>query len=86
MKTRDDSVTISLEKPIRGISCREIVQELWGSEAGGHDGIAGSPRGKSMTEKDLINAAEALNNAIKGKETSKKASVETDWVGIYLKC
>lgn len=36
-----------------GPSAREIVQRLWGPEAGGHDGIAGSPRGRKMTEEDL---------------------------------
>jgi hypothetical protein len=61
------SVTVSLADPIPGVSCREVVQSLWGPEAGGHDGIAGSPRGRVMTNIDLKNAADAvelaLNNA-----------------------
>lgn len=35
------------------LSAKEIVQELWGPLAGGRDGIAGSPRGQKMTEKDF---------------------------------
>lgn len=34
-------------------SAKEIVQKLWGPEAGGRDGIAGSLRGKEMSEKDF---------------------------------
>lgn len=65
--TKYKSVTISLEKNIPGVSCEKIVKDLWGKEAGGHDGIAGSPRGKSMSEKDLMDAAKALDNSIKSK-------------------
>jgi len=67
MNTKHGSVTISLERPIPGVSCQKIVQDLWGPEAGGHGGIAGSPRGQSMNKKDLMDAAEALNKAIKSK-------------------
>ena len=34
-------------------NCAGLAQWLWGNEAGGHKGIAGSPRGKTMTEQDL---------------------------------
>ena len=83
--TKFKSVTISLEGPVPGVSCAKIVQGLWGPEAGGHDGIAGSPRGKDMTEKDAEDAAEALDKAMKG-QTEKKASFTepVDWVGKYL--
>lgn len=37
-------------------NAREVVQSLWGPEAGGHPGIAGSPRGQVMTENDLQDA------------------------------
>lgn len=43
------SITISLADPIKGVSCREVMQSLFGPEAGGHDGIAGSPREKKMS-------------------------------------
>lgn len=42
------SVTISLANPIDGINCCTIAQTLWGPEAGGHAGIAGSPRGEFL--------------------------------------
>jgi len=59
------AVTVSLADPIPGVSCRGIVQALWGPEAGGHDGIAGSPRERRMSEDDLHSVVEVLNAAIR---------------------
>ncbi|MBW2122274.1 MAG: hypothetical protein JRH07_10565 [Deltaproteobacteria bacterium] len=64
LNSKTGAVTISLAAPIEGVSCRKIVQEIWGPEAGGHDGIAGSPRGQEMTDADLDRAAAALAAAI----------------------
>lgn len=50
------SITLSLAEPHEGFSCADVVQELWGSEAGGHAGIAGSPRGQAMTEEQFYQA------------------------------
>lgn len=50
------AITVSLADPIPGVSCRQFVQDLWGPEAGGHDGIAGSPRGRRMTGVDWHHA------------------------------
>ena len=58
------SVTVSLAEAVEGVSCRELVQELWGPEAGGHDGIAGSPRDKKMTEEDLRELGAAVVQAL----------------------
>ena len=58
--TKTKSVTVSLSDPVKGVSCREVVQTLWGTEAGGHDGIAGSPRGKEMTFNDAVAAASVM--------------------------
>ena len=58
------SVTISLADPVPGVSCRAILQGLWGPEAGGHDGIAGSPREKDMGETGLAEAENALLQAL----------------------
>jgi len=58
------AVAISLADPIPGVSCRAILQELWGPEAGGQDGIAGSPREKRMEESALYEAVAALQAAI----------------------
>ena len=58
--TKTKSVTVSLSDPVKGVSCREVVQTLWGTEAGGHDGIAGSPRGKEMSFDDAVAAASVI--------------------------
>lgn len=55
------AVTVSLADPVTDVSCRQIVQDLFGPEAGGHDGIAGSPRGKRMTFEDWACAIEAMD-------------------------
>jgi len=54
------SVTVSLADAIEGVVCRDIVQGLWGPDAGGHAGIAGSPRGREMTSDDLDALAAAV--------------------------
>jgi hypothetical protein len=58
------SVTVSLADPVPGVSCRDLVQALWGPLAGGHAGIAGSPRGQAMTQEDVQIAAQALREAL----------------------
>ncbi|MFA7253744.1 MAG: hypothetical protein WC107_04260 [Patescibacteria group bacterium] len=58
------TVTVSLADPIPGVSACTIVQGIWGTEAGGHAGIAGSPRGRRMTLADLARAAEAVREVI----------------------
>lgn len=50
------SVTVSLADPVPGVSCRELVRAIWGVFAGGHDGIAGSPRGEHQLACDLEDA------------------------------
>jgi len=52
------SVTVSFEAGAdSSISAREFVQGLWGPLAGGHHGIAGSPRDQKMTFADAEEAA-----------------------------
>jgi len=53
-------VTISLADPISGVSCAEIARMLWGTLAGGHAGIAGSPRGEKMCVSELARARDAM--------------------------
>jgi len=63
--TRTGSITVSFEDSgMFSLSAVKIVQELWGPEAGGRDGIAGSPRGVRMGLKDLYDAAEAVRKAL----------------------
>lgn len=56
------SVTVAMADGGKKVSAKELVQELWGNEAGGHPGIAGSPRGREMTEKDLKKLASIVND------------------------
>lgn len=55
------SVTVAMADGGKVLSAKELVQELWGNEAGGHPGIAGSPRGQEMTEKDMQQLANIVN-------------------------
>lgn len=47
------SITLSLAETIPGISCREIMQILFGDKAGGHQNIAGTPRGQVFGQDDM---------------------------------
>lgn len=58
MNTKMGSITVATCDG--AINAKEIVQSLWGMEAGGHPGIAGSPRGKRMNLNDLVKAVEAV--------------------------
>jgi len=66
--TRIGAIRISFESIPEGISAREIVQSLWGGLAGGHAGIAGSPRNQRMALDDLVAARDATVAAL---ETAK---------------
>jgi len=59
-------VTISIANPEEWphVSCRAIVQQLWGPEAGGHPGIAGGPRGLYLGEAEVERAVQALLAAL----------------------
>ena len=50
------SITMSLADSVGDFSCREVAQELWGDEAGGHKNIAGSPRKFPMNEEQFYQA------------------------------
>jgi hypothetical protein len=57
------SVTVSRAADSVPLQCKDFVQELWGEQAGGHPGIAGSPRGEEMRLEDAQIAFEALSLA-----------------------
>ena len=59
------TITVSLADPVEGVSCREVMQNLFGPEAGGHDGIAGSPREKQMTMEEFEQTANELSNLLR---------------------
>lgn len=63
-----NSITVSFATPIPGVSAKDIVQIMWGSEAGGRDVIAGSPRNRKMDETDLAHAYDVVIKAVLGIE------------------
>lgn len=67
LRTDFHACTVSLADPISGVSCRDIVQGLWGSEAGGHPGIAGGPRNAVMGLDELLKLRDATVAALAGK-------------------
>lgn len=69
-----NSITLSFADGGKDFSAREIVQELWGPEAGGRDGIAGSPRGQEMTRDDL----ETIYHKVSGLFREKDHAMEKE--------
>lgn len=64
------TVTLGFEDGGKQYNTMEIVRSVWGPEAGGREGIAGSPRGVEMTKDDLHALVERL------KEVQASAGVE----------
>lgn len=64
------SITLAFEDGGKQLNAREIVQELWGPEAGGREGIAGSPRNVEMTKDDLAKLVNEL--------TERQLKLETE--------
>jgi len=71
LRTDFSSLTVSFADPISGASCRDIVQSVWTDKddkgnflAGGHDTIAGSPRGKKVGLDDLIQLRDETVKAV----------------------
>ena len=57
------AITLSFADPEK-VSARDIVQGLWGPEAGGHAGIAGSPRGWEMTTQQAMELAQLVDKLL----------------------
>jgi hypothetical protein len=57
---KSGAIIVSRENDGVPVNCRDLVQSLWGPEAGGHNGIAGSPRDQVMTDEDLTQAVKAI--------------------------
>ncbi|WP_268626956.1 hypothetical protein [Paenibacillus alvei] len=62
--TKFGSVTVSMEDGGKKCSAKGIVQNLWGEEAGGHDGIAGSPRGTRMSLSEFYRAVKYARSVV----------------------
>lgn len=60
------AITVSFNNP-GDLSACDIVQSLWGPDAGGHAGIAGSPRNRRMTLIDLAACVDATVEAVAGE-------------------
>ncbi len=67
LNTTNGSITLSFEDGGKRFNAREIVQAIWTERdaegnflAGGHPGIAGSPRGLALTHADLGRALGVL--------------------------
>lgn len=58
------NIRISTSDLIPNFSCRRLAQEWWGDRAGGHDQIAGSDRGRLMSESDFQQAIERFEEAL----------------------
>lgn len=59
---RFKAITLAMADGGKELSAKEIVQKLWGSEAGGLAGIAGSPKLKEMTKEDLKEISDFVNS------------------------
>lgn len=66
------AITLGFEDRGKQYNAMEIVRSVWGPEAGGREGIAGSPRGVEMTKDDLHALVERL------KEVQASAGVEKE--------
>ena len=73
LNTHTGTITVSIPDAVAGLSCATIVKGLWGPEAGGHPGIAGSPRGQVMKLADAVAAITALASAIRAAEGAEGA-------------
>jgi hypothetical protein len=65
------AVTVSVPDP--GVDCRALVQSLWGPDAGGHPGIAGSPRGLHLGFHEADRAVAALKHALQDAGRTESA-------------
>ncbi len=61
------------------MTAKELVQKIWGPEAGGHPGIAGSPRGKEMDNRDLDLMAITVNNEFLRAQNKKMELTEEEY-------
>lgn len=60
-----NNITLGFADGGKICSAREIVQSLWGKDAGGRDGIAGSPRGKEMSMDDIYDLKDRVTEMLK---------------------
>lgn len=66
LNTETGSITLSFSDAITGWSACDIMQEIFGMEAGGHDGIAGTPRDVEYDIWDTMNVVTLALQAVGG--------------------
>lgn len=78
LRTDFHACTVSFADPIKGATCRDIVQTVWTDKddkgqflAGGHATIAGGPRGKFNGLDDLLRLRDATVAALAAADKSK---------------
>ena len=67
--TKVGSITVSFsdEDARKGLSACDILQEVYGPLAGGHAGIAGTPRGETYTPADAAALARVVADKLRGR-------------------
>ena len=70
------------------LNAKEFMQSMYGPDAGGHPGIAGTPRGKEMTIEDFKNTIQAvekfcerqqrLDKVLEKTRTSEPSAIERE--------
>lgn len=60
LNTKTNAITVSLSDPIEGVDCCAFMQRLFGPQAGGHAGIAGTPRDEVFMLHDADRVAQEL--------------------------
>ena len=71
------AITLGFEDRGKQYNAMEIVRSVWGPEAGGREGIAGSPRGVEMTKDDLHALVERLKE-VQASECIEKKNVQNE--------
>lgn len=63
--TKHHSISLAFFDGGEQWSAKEIMQDLFGPEAGGHDGIAGSPRDWDMTLSDFVSVLKVMEEKVR---------------------
>lgn len=78
--TKFNAITVAFEDGGTNLSAKDIVQRLWGKDAGGRDGIAGSPRNWEKSTEELQyefqRASCFVKELVSLRKTSKDLSSE----------
>lgn len=67
LNERFGSITIAFADNGKQLHANDIAKELWGPAAGGHNGIAGSPRGWDLTPEQLMNELKRATHIVNDK-------------------